>query len=1007
MRNLIPRGQFVRLAAILAPFLGLGGMLANASDDPALVAFFETKIRPVLVEHCQKCHGSELPTPKGGLQLDSRNGLRKGGDSGPVVVVGKPEESPLYQAIAHSGEVSAMPPKTKLTPSVVADFHRWIAQGAVDPRTEPASPAKGGTPSTDWWSLRPLKRPEVPSLGEVGTQWSRTAIDRFIYLKLTDAKLQPAPESDRRTLIRRVSYDLTGLPPSPQEVNAFVRDPDPNAYELLIDRLLASSRYGERWARHWLDLIHFADTHGFEHDVLRPNAWRYRDYVIESFNVDKPWPRFIQEQLAADVLCKNEPRLKSALGFLGAGPYDQSAAATAPMAFEYLDRDDLVTQTMGAFVSTTANCARCHAHKFDPISQEDYFSLQAVFAGIGKGDISYDEDQGVEQQRSHWKSVLAACDQEQTDLLFSPENRSLVAAWEQSRSAMNAWIPLDVDVFVSSGGADLKREPDGSILSGGTRPDKETTTLTVTSRLSEIHGLRLDVLADPSLPLSGPGRMDNGNLHLSEFEAMVFRPGQPKPEKLKFRRATADWNQVDWGIARAIDGNPATAWGIYPKVGESHHAVFEFEQPLKLSSDARLVVVLKQLHGGGHILGRLRLSATSSPGETSIALPALADSALQIPIDQRSAEQNKALASAVLKVHAEVEIAKLPAQVKVYGAASMAENDRGLIAFASPRIVTILNRGELDKPGEQVVAGSLSAVTALKARFELSDPSNEAARRVALADWIADPNNPLTWRSIANRVWQSHFGRGLCDTPNDFGRMGGLPSHPELLDWLAAELRDQGGSLKHLHRLICRSSVYRQASIHREEAAAIDPENRLLWRMNRQRLDADAFRDTVLAVSGRLDLTMGGVGIALFQSRPGPQLTPTLDYSAFDWDSPGAGRRSIYRVVWRSIPDPLMEALDFPDASLLAPIRGFSVSPLQTLALLNNNFVLNQSGHLASRVKASQATTADQIREAFRLTLLRDPTPEESSRFVAIADKHSLAAACRLLLNCNEFLFVE
>jgi uncharacterized protein DUF1553/uncharacterized protein DUF1549 len=839
----------------------------------------------------------------------------------------------------------------------------------------------------NWWSLKRLQAPKAPLAG-------RHPIDAFVEAKLAEKGLKLSPQADARTLVRRVFVDLHGLPPTPEDV-----DPPPHVggYEALVDRLLVSPRYGERWARHWLDTIHFADSHGFEHDVMRTNAWRYRDYVIGSFNRDIPWDRFIREQLAADVFNPDEPALTVALGFLGAGPYDSSAAGTAPKSFEYLDRDDLVTQTMGAFVSTTANCARCHAHKFDPITQEDYYGLQAVFAGVGKGDIGYDEDPGIAKQRKRWQALLAGVD------LLSPENQRLVDEWETQRQGSANWEPLEIETFVSSDAATLTRQADGSILSGGKRPDKDTVTVTGMSKLREVTAFRLEVLPDDSLPMKGPGRAENGNLHVTEFEVQLFRSGATSPEKVKFRRASADFDQSGWTIAHALDGDLKTAWGVDPAEGQAHHAVFEVERGLKLEPGAKLVVLLKQLHGRSHVIGRFRLSVTDAPGSAVTALPALAEAALKLKPEERTKEQREAIANVVLKNRARDELARLPTPKKVYAAGASAENERGIINYPEPRVIRVLKRGELDKPLDEAQPSALTAVSWLKGRFELK---NEAARRAALAEWIADPENPLTWRSIVNRVWHYHFGKGLCDTPSDFGRMGGLPSHPELLDWLAVWFRDEAkGSLKQLHRLILTSAAYRQSSAHREDAATIDPENRLLWRMNPQRLDADSYRDTVLAMSGRLDCRMGGPGAPHFKFGPPVQATPTLDYTVFDWGKPEGARRSIYRIVWRGIPDPFMEAMDFPDLGLLAPVRSFSASPLQALALMNNEFVVFHADQLAKRLRGEAATC--QIREAVRRVWLREPTADELADFNKLAEEHGLAAVCRLLFNSNEFLFVN
>ena len=912
---------------------------------------------------------------------------------------GDPDASLLIRAVRHADPDLAMPDE-KLPDAEIEILTRWVQQGAHDPRTVQPGPDDAKI-SADWWSLRPLERPAVPAVA------SRNPIDAFIRDRLSREGLQPAKPADRRTLIRRLTVDLHGLLPTPEDTEAFVNDATPNAFDALVDRLLESPRYGQRWARHWLDTIHFADSHGFEHDVFRPNAWRYRDYVIASFNRDTPWPRFIREQLAADVFYPDDVTLTPALGFLGAGTYDHSAAITAPKSFENLDRDDLVTQTMAAFVSTTANCARCHAHKFDPITQEDYYSLQAVFAGIGKGDIAFDASPEVAAQRSRWQTLKVACEKLQQDVLLSAENQPLVAAWERERSGFAAWRPLDIETIASADGASLQRLDDGSVLSTGPLPEKETTTVTASMTLPRLTALRLDLLPDDSLPQKGPGRAENGNLHLNEFEVRAFRSGSKEGERLKIRRATADFDQEGWTIQHAIDGNQATAWGIHPQEGAPHFAVFELETPLTPEPGMRIQVVMRQVHGRNHVIGRFRLSATDAPPEMTLALTANAQAILAIPLDQRSREQQAILSAAILKPKAETELGQLPAQPKVYAAAAVAENERGVVRIDSPREIRVLKRGDVEQPGEIARPGALSAISVLPARFELPEPYPESARRAALADWLAAPNHPLTWRSIANRVWHYHFGRGLCDTPSDFGRMGGVPSHPELLDWLACELRDNGGSLKHLHRLICTSETWQQTSACSVELAARDPDNRLLARMSRQRLDADSYRDAVLMASGRLDLTMGGPGVSHFSSRPGAQLTPILDYNNFDWDSPGATRRSIYRVVWRGIPDPLLEPLDFPDLGLPAPTRGFSASPLQALTLLNNRFVLHHAQHMARRAGADAATVAERVRLAVGWTWQREPSAAEVDQLTTLANQHGLDSVCRLLLNSNEFLFVD
>ncbi len=973
----------------------LAGARAVIGAESADEVFFGEKVRPLLEERCFKCHSHKAAKLKGGLTLDSRSGWEVGGDTGPAVVPGKVDESLLIQMVRWSDEDHQMPPKEKLPAAEIALLEEWVKRGAPDPR-------KAAKSEGDWWSLKALVKPALPASAD------GNPIDAFIQAKLKEKQLSPSTAADRRTLIRRVFYDLHGLPPSPEEVDAFVKNEDPQAYEKLVDQLLASPRYGERWARHWLDTIHFADTHGFEHDDLRPNAWRFRDYVIASLNRDTPWDRFIREQIAADVLFPEEPQLTAALGFLGAGTYDSSAAGTAPMSFEYLDRDDLVTQTMAAFVSTTANCARCHAHKFDPISQEDYFALQAVFAGIGKGDIFYDDDPATLRERKRLDGVNAAVANRDAAVLLSAESRALVEKWEKERGAASAWEPVRPEIFVSAAGTTLERLDDGSILASGARPDTDTYAITATTTLREITALRLDLMLDDSLPVKGPGRAGNGNLHLSEFEVQIFRPGSAKAEPVKIQRATADFDQLGYGIAGAIDGNLKTSWAIHPNVGQPHYAVFELAAPVQLGPESKIVITLKQLQHGVHLLGRFKISALFSPHASPNAVPAAVGAMLETPAATRTLEQKLTLAAFVVGADAEQKMSTLPAPVAVWAAGRTATNERGAITIAEPRTIRLLKRGDLTKPGDEVSPGALSAVTALRARFDLRNSKDESARRAALADWLADPRQPLTWRSVVNRVWHYHFGKGICDTPSDFGRMGGEPSHPELIDWLAVWFRDDAkGSLKALHRLIVTSATYRQSSAPNSAASAIDPDNRLLWRMNRPRLDADSVRDTILAVDGRLDLSMGGPSVALFTSKPGAQSTPILDYDNFDHDSPGAARRSIYRLVWRAIADPFMDALDFPDMGLLAPVRSFSASPLQSLALFNNEFTLRHSERFAERLEKSGATTCERIHAAFRLALQREATAGEVADFENLSKTHGLAAACRVIFNSNEFLFLD
>ena len=761
--------------------------IARAADDAAGVAFFESKIRPVLIERCQECHSGALKKPKGSLRLDTREGIRKGGSSGPAVVPGDLESSVLFQAITAAEGYEPMPPKgkEKLPPAVIADFRSWITMGAPDPRDGSVQPATAAVSRTtggrDWWSLRPLTRPAVPQVPPAMAGWARTPIDHFILAKLAEQALHPSPEADRRTLIRRLSVDLLGLPPGLEEVAAFLDDPAPDAYERLVDRLLASPHYGERWARHWMDLVHFAETHGHDQDRIRPNAWPYRDYLIAAYNRDTPYARFVQEQVAADALFPDEPGLVVALGMIAAGPWDESSLrdirddSIDRQIGHYIDRDDMITTVMSTFVSATVHCARCHDHKFDPISQADYYSLQAVFAGADKAERGYD-----------------------TDPVLARLRQSLSAELKQARGR-------------------------------------------------------------------GPG--------------------------------LASW------------------------------------------------------------LG--------------------------------------------------AELAALPPPALVFAAASEFAPDAGHKPPGGPRPVYLLRRGDIHQQGPAATPGTLSCVAGLPARFSIPPGCGESARRADLARWLSSPKNPLTWRSIVNRAWHHHFDHGIVATPNDFGRMGATPSHPELLDWLATTFRDSGGSLKQLHRLIVTSAVYRQDSPSDPSAAAVDADDRLLWRQHRRRLDAESVHDAILRVAGRLDTTMGGPSVQQFALSPGVHVTPVVDYTRYDWDSPGALRRSVYRFLFRTLPDPFFDALDAADASQLTAVRNESTTPLQALTLLNNPFVLRHCAHFARRLESLAADLQGQIAAAYALAYCREPTIEELALLVDYTRRHGLVNLCRLIVNSNEFLYVN
>jgi cytochrome c553 len=969
---------------------------------------FERDVAPIFAAHCVSCHGPQKQ--KSSYRLDVKAVALKGGEIGLPIVLGDGAGSPLIQYVAGAHPEIRMPPKGEMLSSEqVGILRAWINQGAVWPDNASAT-----APAPVNWSLRPLTQPKVPPID--AQQWPRTPIDHFILAKLAEKGLSPSPEADRRTLIRRVTFDLTGLPPTPQEIDAFLTDPSPDAYEKVVDRFLASPRYGERWARHWMDVVHYAETHGHDEDKPRPNAWPYRDYLIRSFNDDKAYARFAAEQVAGDVLWPDDPQATVATALLAVGPWDQSSQAGIQdgtldkQVARYLDRDDMIATVMSTFTSATVHCARCHDHKFDPISQEDYYALQAVFAGVDRIDRPYDLDPKVHDARRELTKLKSAFESMPTAALLGEDGTAKVATWEKRHAdAAKAWIVLKPTTAKSAGGATLTVQPDGSILASGPRPEKDTYTITAPTDLRGVTAVRLEVLADPSLPQQGPGRQDNGNFHLSEFRISLTTKNSSTTQPVNIATASADFDQDGWGVAKAIDGKPETAWGIFPQVGKSHVAVFSLQNAITAPEGATLTFTLDQLHGGGHVIGRPRISVTTAPLPVSVpTLPDAIAAIVLLPSEKRTEAQRADLARFVLRSDIDEKLAALPKPAMVYAVASDFEARGNFKPAIKPRPVNVLRRGDIRQPIAPASPGALSCVTGVPSRFKLADADDEGQRRAALALWITHRDNVLAWRSIVNRVWHHHFGRGICDTPNDLGRMGSVPSHPELLNWLAVTFRDDlRGSLKQLHRLIVTSAVYRQSSQNNEAFAGIDGENRLLWRMNRTRLDAEQVRDAVLMVSGKLDLTMGGPSVKQFVETKGVHETPNVDYTAFDVDSAASFRRGVYRFVFRTIPDPMMRSLDCPDASQLTAVRQSSVTPLQALAMLNNAFITHQSQHVADRLAKISEDSSRQVEALFVMTLGRPAGAEEIAAVIAYARKHGMANACRMVLNGNEFMFVN
>ncbi|MGE3313444.1 MAG: DUF1549 domain-containing protein, partial [Limisphaerales bacterium] len=712
-----------------AAALGASGVEPGIGGVSEGTDFFRRKVEPLLRDHCFECHSHESGKMKGGLALDSRSGWSEGGSHGPALVPGDPDRSRLIQAIRRADAETAMPPKSPLPSEAVAILEAWVRSGAPDPRILPAT-AEPGEPAGRW-ALQPLVRTAVPESGP------RHPIDAWI-ASAGMAMGEPLSGAEgRRILLRRLMVDLHGLLPTPEEVDAFVASDlsDADAFEREVDRLLESPRYGERWARHWLDVAHFAETHGHDQDRPRDNAWPYRDYLIAAFNDDKPYARFVSEQVAADALYPGDPGLTPALGFLAAGPWDESSLrdiredVVDREVGRYLDRDDIVANVMSTFASVTVHCARCHDHKFDPIPQADYYALQAVFAGTEKAERLYDLDPEVHAKRQAWLAMEVALDRrdfEALEGLMTLELREEQAAWERALATQpTEWRVLDPKEWASdvpvaadardaalpdgdpvegtSPAAGLRKLDDASLLAVGTAPATNVYWVSLTVPESGVTAIRLEVLPDDSLPAKGPGRAENGNFHLTGFEAWSRAAGSGDGpfHRVELTQPSADFNQEGWDIGKALDGKPLTGWGIHPEEGKPHVAVFELSREGALKAGDPLRVVLRQQHGRGHTIGRFRLAVTTDrPPLRASPVPEAVRLALAVEPARRSAEERFNVAAHFLAGRVARELSNLPEPKRVYAGASLFPANGGQKPLGRPREVRVLRRGEIGKPME-------------------------------------------------------------------------------------------------------------------------------------------------------------------------------------------------------------------------------------------------------------------------------------------------------------------
>ncbi len=936
---------------------------------------FERDIRPLLKKRCLRCHGPKRRQSE--YRLDRRHDALRGGLTGVAIIPGDSARSPLIHYVAGLNPDLVMPPKGKpLSSNQVGLLRAWIDQGADFGSALEGEGAAAASQENVHWAFRQLSRPAVPARLEGSERAGETPIDAFVRARLETAGLKPSPTADRVTLIRRLALSVLGLPPSPEEVDAFVNDPDAGAYEKLVDRFLASPRYGERWARHWLDVVRFAETFGFEPNKPRETAWPYRDYVIDVFNRDRPYGEFCRDQIAGDAYGEHR-----GTGFLVAGPQDKVESPNLELTLNKRANElhDIVSTTGSAFLGLTVGCARCHNHKFDPVSQRDYYALTAVFAGVHHGERHWPASSSMEAGRQR---QLRDAETELLSILGELTAAAPIAGQSAGSGGGRKSVrpPLDarfnLDRFVPTVATALRF----TVLdSGQSEPAlDEIEVLSTESPRRNVAAAAHGAVARVSGTLIGFSRHKLRHINDGWYgNGRSWASDELRRGWVEIRLAAAtEIDSVVWARSRLRERTDRvpTAYRIEVQVDSGEWVTVADStdrqpQPERDNSPAR--------------------ASANSPESAAAAVNASLDSASGLGELYRRREE-------------------LETQLN--------ELRRGRAAyfgqFYPPPPTHRLHRGDPLTPREEVSPGAIERVGP---RLELAADASEQERRVALARWLNHPENPLPARVLVNRLWLHHFGAGIVNTPSDFGAGGDRPSHPALLDWLASELVDSGGSIKHVQRLILLSYTYRQASRPNDQARSIDAQNRLLWRFPPQRLAAEPIRDSVLAVSGRLRLTMGGEGYHVFEPNQDyvRVYTPKKVYGPAEW------RRMVYQFKPRMEQDAVFGIFDCPDAAQVAPKRTRSTTPLQAFNLFNSGFMLQQAEAFAARVEDGARreghgdaesrdgeVVARAIRRAFRLALCRTPDAVELRAAVNLATQHGLVAVCRALFNSNEFLHV-
>lgn len=946
------------------------GLIFTVENSFGAEIEFNRDIRPILSNHCFQCHGPDSNTRHAGLRLDLRESALRETDSGTVAIVpGNPSASELLKRVSSTDPLEQMPPDDgpkRLNENQVDLLTRWIEQGAE---------------YQSHWAFNSPVRSELPE--PTHRTWERNEIDRFVASKLDVEGLNPAPKASKETLIRRVAFDLTGLPPTLEEIEAFLNDDSEQAYEKIVDHYLSKPAYGEHMARHWLDLARYADTNGYQYDTER-QQWVWRDWVIDAYNRNLPFDEFTVQQLAGDLLPNATPNQRLATGFnRNHGITIEGGIIDEEYRTEYV-MDRLVT-TSSVFMGLTMGCARCHDHKFDPISQKEFYGLYAFFNQVperGMRGFAPQEKISSPLARDEMQKLSAELASLKAELAKPLDVDAHIDDWAKmiASSEQTGWQILTPESLKSSGGSMLTQLDDASILVGGANPGHDIYEISAKTESNHITAIRLEALTHPSLPGSGPGRHSNSNFVLSEFELVAVAIRDPaKSQTVKFTRAVADYSQANYEVAKTIDGTVANSngWAVDgPTRKEPATAMFVAARPFGYEGGTELRFRLRhEANFATHGIGRPRLSLTTDDAQ-HLSLQGIPHDIRQIAQktkESRSPEEAKTLHDYFLvhnRVRKPIEerVAKIEKQVAAAIPATMIMQD-----LPKPRETFVLNRGQYNEPTERVDPGVPTVFPA--------SVSNAPRNRLDFANWLTHPEHPLTARVAVNRYWQRLFGFGLVKTSEDFGVQGELPSHPKLLDWLATEFVRSGWDIKHIQRLMVTSATYRQTSHVGAEAYRQDPENRLLSRGPRMRLDGEEVRDAALAVSGLLQPQLGGPSVYPYQPKGlWMELNNRPGYSKEYPQGQGADlyRRSLYTFWKRTVPSPMLKTFDAPEREFCTVRRSRTNTPLQALLLLNGPQFVEAARHLGQRmIEEGGSTTEERIRFGFRLVTARTPTQSE------------------------------